>query len=298
MNEPRVFVVIPVHNREQLTRQCLRSLDVQSYPSITLIVVDDGSTDGTAAALDSSFPNVVVLHGDGDLWWTGATALGVDWVLGRCATEDYVVTLNNDTTVDPEYVETLVRVCRREGDRVVVGSVGIDSRDRDTIVDGGPLVNWFTAKGGSMHIRESLRECVARGVLETRPDFLSGRGTLIPVSCFRAVGNFDAKRLPQYAADYEFSARAGRADYRLIMCYEAPVYSQVESTGITTRHGRLPWGQFFKMFVSRRSPACLLYRWRFARMAAPRCLAPTFILADSVRVIGGAIRDQLGGAAR
>jgi len=298
MNRPHVYVVIPAHNRRELTLSCAEALEAQSYNSTTVVVIDDGSTDGTAAALERSFPNVVVLHGDGNLWWTGATAAGVEWVLGRCSTEDYVLTLNNDTTVGPEYVETLVRVCRREGDRAVVGSVGIDSRDRDTIVDGGPFVNWFTAKGGSAHTGESLKGCMGRGVLEVLPDFLPGRGTLIPVSCFRTVGNFDARRLPHYAADYEFSARAGRAGYRLIMCYEAPVYSEVESTGITTRHGRLPWGQFFRMFVSRRSPACLPYRWRFARMTAPRYLAPTFILADSVRVIGGALRDQLSGAAR
>jgi len=124
---------------------------------------------------------------------------------------------------------------------------------------------------------------------------LPGRGTLVPVECFRTVGLFDERRLPQYGADYEFSVRASRSGYRLLMQFGSPVYSVVEATGVSARRGRLPWCSFFGMFVSRRSPVCLLYRWRFALLSAPRGMAPAYLIADTLRVVGGSLRDQLRG---
>jgi len=290
-----VHIIIPVHNRCEFTVACLRSLEAQSYRNLKVVVIDDGSTDHTAEVLAQRFPYVAVLRGSGDLWWTGATALGVEYVLERCSDDDYILTLNNDTIVGSDYIENLLRVARDEGGHVVLGSVAVDIRNCDTIVDGGPHLNWLTAKGGSYNVGRSLREVVDEGLTATQPTFLPGRGTLIPVKCIRAVGNFDAKRLPQYAADYEFSTRAARAGCHLVMSYEAPVFSHVEATGVSTARGRLPWSAFLGMYFSRRSPACLLYRWRFALMAAPRALAPVFLALDTLRVIGGGLRDQMRG---
>jgi len=290
-----VYVVIPVRNRWLLTCGCLRALRAQVYPHVRVLVIDDGSSDDTAKELAREFPEVVVLSGDGELWWTGATALGIDWVLERCDEDDFVLTLNNDTTVDPDYIDVLVGIAAACDNCALVGSVAVDSRDRDTVADGGPCLNWTTAKGGSLHHGESLQAVRAGGIAQTRPHLLPGRGTLIPVRCIREIGNFDARRLPHYGADYEFSARARRAGYGLVMSYEAPVYSEVEATGVSTKHGRLGWGKFLRMFTSRRSPACLLYRWRFGALSAPRHLVPLFLVMDTVRVVLGGLRDQLRG---
>jgi GT2 family glycosyltransferase len=68
-----IYIIIPVHNRKQITIACLENLnacdDLQKYH---VIVVDDGSTDGTAEAIRSQYPIVEILTGDGNLWWTGA----------------------------------------------------------------------------------------------------------------------------------------------------------------------------------------------------------------------------------
>lgn len=290
--DPRVHVVIAVRNRWVLTRECLESLERQGYPNISVVVVDDGSSDGTGEEITRRFPHIVVLPGDGELWWTGATALGIDWVLERCGEDDFILTLNNDTTVGSDYIEVLRGVAAARHGRALVGSVAVDNRDRDTIVDGGPHINWVTAKGGSHHSGESLQAVRGDGIAHTEPDLLPGRGTLIPVRCIREIGNFDAKRLPHYGADYEFSARARRAGYELVVSFDAPVFSEVEATGVTTKHGRLPWREFVKMFASRRSPACLLYRWRFGILSAPRHLAPIFLVTDTARVLLGGLRDQ------
>ena len=71
-----ISIVIPVHNRREFTRQCLACLAVQTYRNVQTIVVDDGSTDGTDIMISQEFPDVVVMRGDGNLWWTEATNWG------------------------------------------------------------------------------------------------------------------------------------------------------------------------------------------------------------------------------
>lgn len=292
----RVFVVIPVHNRRDHTMACLASLAAQTYCPLTVIVVDDGSTDGTASLVREHHPQIVILQGNGGLWWTGATNLGIEWALRRCDSCDYILTLNNDTIVGPEYVASLVSLAESTCPSIV-GSVAVDSRDGQTIVDGGPVFDWFTAKWSSLNQGRSLQGCRAEGVQFVEPKCLPGRGTLIPVSCLHEVGLFDSKRLPHYAADYEFSLRAVRAGYRLLMSYEAPVISDVEATGISAKQ-HLPWRRLGQIFFSRRSPSCLLHRWRFAMLSAPRRFLPFFLVADTVRVIVGAVSDCTGGEKR
>jgi len=68
-----VYTIIPVHNRKEFTRNCLRSLQRQTVSDrLRIIVVDDGSEDGTDEMLAAEFPEVIVLRGDGNLFWTAA----------------------------------------------------------------------------------------------------------------------------------------------------------------------------------------------------------------------------------
>ena len=68
-----VYIVIPCFNRKKLTRGCLQALENQTYKDFKVIVVDDGSTDGTANMITREFPETILLFGDGNLFWTGAT---------------------------------------------------------------------------------------------------------------------------------------------------------------------------------------------------------------------------------
>jgi hypothetical protein len=70
-------------------------------------------------------------------------------------------------------------------------------------------------------------------------DVLPGRGTLVPFGVFQKIGNFNARMLPHYGADYEFSARAKRAGYRLMVSHKARVYAKLNITGIERSDKRI-----------------------------------------------------------
>src|ERR1043165_6485898 len=91
---PKVAVVIPVHNGLELTRRCLSTLQAQRPAEFEIIVVDDGSTDATGDFVRANHPEVTVLRGDGNLWWSGATNAGCAHAIERGA--DVVVLFTND----------------------------------------------------------------------------------------------------------------------------------------------------------------------------------------------------------
>src|SRR5260370_41207151 len=76
---PRVFVIIPTHNRWDEAHVALTRLLQSDYPSFEVVLVDDGCTDGTARNCQSEFPSVTILEGDGNLWWSGAINLGTQY---------------------------------------------------------------------------------------------------------------------------------------------------------------------------------------------------------------------------
>jgi GT2 family glycosyltransferase len=287
-----VYVVIPAHNRAEQTLKCLGALSRQTYPSMTRIVIDDGSTDGTAKLVKAKFPDTVLLRGDGNLWWTGATNLGLRFALERAGTHDFILLLNNDITVQPEFLEVIVQSAAQYPG-ALIGSVALSDEDRSTIADGGIRINWRTAKYSALAAGEKYQTVLKQGIRVQPVDVLTGRGTLIPVEVFHRVGLYDQKHLPHYGADYEFSIRASRAGFVLLVDYRCVVFINMESSGVRNEQGAIKWSELAKSYFSRRSPYSLRYRWNFARLACPRPYLPTFFVLDTVRLVFGSVCNQI-----
>jgi GT2 family glycosyltransferase len=246
---PRVAVVIPVHNDRERTVRCLESLAKIDYAAHTPVVVDDGSRDGTAEVLAERFPAATVLRGNGNLWWAGATNLGVRHAL-ECG-YGFVLTLNNDTQVEPPFLNYLVEAAVANP-RTIVGS-RINFLHRPSVIWAlGATMRW--ADGKIFHLLEQgtpdtaphLQESVLRPV-----ETLTGCGTLIPVDCFRETGYYDARRFPQYHADAEFVLRAAKYGWQAMVHMRAVVRNDAANTAADTTT------RVVEQLLSRRSAAYL-----------------------------------------
>ena len=116
----KFHVVIPVFNRLSMTLGCLESLSVQTDKMMNVVLVDDGSTDDTSEVVLKRFPEVHILEGNGDLWWTGAINLGIRHVLSSAAPGDYVVLVNNDTYFESDFITR----CRKTAQRYPNALIG------------------------------------------------------------------------------------------------------------------------------------------------------------------------------
>ena len=112
---PVVSVITPTWNRRDLLRECLRSLAAQTFLDREVIVVDNGSSDGSAEMVLAEFPQVVLIRNAENRGFCAAVNQGIRQARGR-----YVALLNNDAEADPGWLEELVRAAAQEDRKSVV----------------------------------------------------------------------------------------------------------------------------------------------------------------------------------
>lgn len=106
---PRVSIIILNWNSYEVTRDCLLSLRKLDYSNRELVLVDNGSVDGSGERLAREFPEARLIKNDTNLGFTGGNNVAIRDVLARGT--DYVLLLNNDTIVAPNLLSELVKIC-------------------------------------------------------------------------------------------------------------------------------------------------------------------------------------------
>jgi GT2 family glycosyltransferase len=251
------------------------------------VLCDDGSTDGTFDFVKKNFPEVVLLKGDGNLWWSGATNLGVKYALSACKEHDLILALNNDVVIAPDYLQTLVDVHFLHPD-AIIGSIAVYLDSRKKVAYAGTRFNKYLAKGRSKIAPGTPLNEVVDDVLDS--DTLPGRGMLIPYQVFGRIGLFDEKRLPQYGADYDFSIRAKKAGYKLLVSCRAVVYADMKNEGYGSKLQEITLKSFFISHFHRKSPRNIACRFWMAVKHIPWFYLPIYFILSELRVTGSFIR--------
>jgi glycosyltransferase involved in cell wall biosynthesis len=274
-----LWIVIPVHDRRILTRACLDALKHQSVQGFRIIVVDDGSTDGTGDMVEQEFTDVLLLRGDGNLWWSGATNLGVKRAIASGAT--HVMTLNDDILVGVDFVKKMLENSRTHPS-ALLGAAAVDALSGQLIY-GGERVVWWCA--GYKNVLAQLSPQDRNGLHEVT--HFPGRGLLIPAEVFEKIGLFDEKHFPHYIADFDFTHRALRHGFKIYCTYDAVVRISPEAIGSLVHRREKGLKRYYTHLFGIKGGGNL---WRFLLYGLKNCpvlFLPSFLLVGVARRLMG-----------
>lgn len=196
------MIVIPCHNRKAVTLACLRHLRSLGIPAkYDIIIVDDGSTDGTSEAVRSEFPGVPILRGDGNLFWTGAMEAGMRHAIENGAT--CCVWLNDDLSLGDHAIEKIVDLAL-ERQTLVTGQGVID------LENGSQWFFPYLYLGRSKLVGVDIDPDVSTPV---RVDTCRGNLVAIPRNVVLKIGYPDGKNIPHVGGDTDYGLRATSAGF-------------------------------------------------------------------------------------
>jgi GT2 family glycosyltransferase len=223
MKSPLVYVVMLTWNQKEDTLACLESLQQMTFPNFRIVVVDNGSTDDTESAIRVQFPEVEVVVNPRNLGFTGGTNVGLRYALAQGA--EFVLSINNDTLVEPDILDELV--AHAMAPDVGVVSPKIYYADEPTRIWSvgarqHPLTLEMIDKGRG-------RIDVGQWEQVVEQDYLLGCAQLIKRAVLEEVGLLD-ETLFLYYDDLDYSLRARGAGYRLLMVPQARMWHKVAAS--------------------------------------------------------------------
>ena len=220
-----VHVLMPVFNRLDLTQlmiNCLRSQNLEE--PISIVVIDDGSTDGTAEYLRIQ-GDITVLQGNGSLWWGGAIDLGLRHLFAQAHDADWVMMVNNDTSIDKNFTQKLLSLAKRHAP-AAVGSVIVNKESPYQCLSLGPRIDAWRCRVGDLLDTPMSDHMASLDFFQV--DALSGRGVIYPLLALKQVEGMRTFWLPHYMADFELSLRVKAAGWQLVVSPSVTVHSANE----------------------------------------------------------------------
>lgn len=224
MSSSLVYCIILNLNGKSLLLETLASVQQMTYPNFKIIVVDNGSNDGSQADVRRQYPQALLLENGKNLGFGEGNNVGMRYAIAHGA--DWVFLLNNDILVDSNLLSCLMKTAA--GDTrigILAPKIYYQSQPEKLWYAGG-RVNFFTGVISHRGLREN-----DRGQYDqiTDTEYVTGCAMLIRRAVLEQVGEFDPAYYPIYCEDADLSERARRAGYRLVYVPQATLWHKVSA---------------------------------------------------------------------
>ncbi len=233
----RVFVVVLAFNNCEDTLECLQSVVTLDYPDVHVVLVDNGSTDGTPARVRERFPNVHVIENGRNLGVPAGYNVGFVYSLAKGA--DYILMLNNDTVVAPDMLSILLADAASDPKTGILMPKVLYYGSEDRIWSGG----WRYRRFPPAIVPDGSEQ--PRGRRDEMPrliEYAPSCGLLIHRQAFERAGLFDPGYLFLYD-DWDFSERVRAHGLHIRYVPRARMWHKVSRT-TGGPHSRLFWRTF------------------------------------------------------
>lgn len=206
MSKIKIAVLMASHNRKQTTLYCLNMLFSQasltSELELKVFLVDDGSTDNTRDAVLTNFPEVILIRGNGNLFWNGGMRLAWEHAVDQGGNWNYFLWLNDDTFLHQGILSKLTDWIRVNDNNIYVGATeSVDKRE--ITYSGYNKENQLILPNGGLQVCQ----------------FFNGNFVLIPWAVYVKLGNLS----PAYShalGDFDYGLRAMKQGIRSLVLPE------------------------------------------------------------------------------
>lgn len=209
----KVTVIIPNYNGIEYLKECLKSLEEQSFREFSVIIVDNCSVDGSPEYIKKYYPEIRLFEMDKNYGFSVAVNKGI-----RESRTPYVILLNNDTVVHKDYIKELYNHISSSEKIFSVSSKMISYYDRDIMDDAGDLysvIGWAFQRGVGQPADQFDKACRV---------FAACAGAAIyRREVFKKIGLFDELHFA-YLEDIDVGYRARIEGYYNEYCPTAVVY--------------------------------------------------------------------------
>ncbi len=211
-NFPKVSIVILNYNGKQFILEVLNSVLKINYPNFEVVLVDNGSTDGSLELVKKSFSKIVFIKNSENIGFSAGNNIGIKYSLERGA--KYVLLLNYDTQVKRNFLVNLVAIMERDK-KIGISSPIIFKNKSSQLWFAGGKINWLKMK--SRHQTKMIKTNYKKS------DFISGCAMLVKREVFQEVGLLDEDFF-LYWEDVDFSVRAKRKGFNLLVSPKSQIY--------------------------------------------------------------------------
>ena len=166
-------ILITCHNRKNKTLKCLKHLSEQNI-NLDIYLVDDGCTDGTSDAVKKEFPYVIIIQGNGDLFWNRGMIKA--WETASTTYDyDYYIWMNDDTYIYQDSVKLLLKSSKVKNDQAIIVGASCDPQTPNKTTFGADF------KHKAVYPNGELQEI----------DSFGGNFVLVPKFVFHKIGMLD-----------------------------------------------------------------------------------------------------------
>ncbi len=225
-DKSKVAIVLLNWNGLRDTLECLESLQKIIYPNYLIIVVDNGSKGNDAEIIKKKFGHFIwLIEEEKNLGFAGGSNVGIRRAIHSGA--NYILLLNNDTVVDPNFLKELVEVAQSDPLIGIVGPKVCHYEKPNRIATAGGKVNFWTGITpliGKNEIDDGRFDCIEE------VDFVSGGALLIKEETIRRIGLLNELYFAYYE-ETEWCTKARKACFKVVYVPKARVWHKTHKRG-------------------------------------------------------------------
>ena len=248
-----------------------------------MLIVEAGDSSKTNDFLKPILKkNLKVISVPEDTFWTSAMSVGISEISKIAKSTDIIICFNNDIMLPDDVLGyTLSKVTKDKF--LVLSPLSVSPHSGRVIATGVKVKNWYLGLNETP-FKGRMFDCINSSDL-IEVDYLTQRFMAFQAHLVFKVGNYNCKWLPHYGGDYEFTFRAKKSGYRIVIDPAKKVFIDEQQTGLNSKFRELTWSQRVKSLFSIRSNNNILKTIKFSLLTAPLRSQPLnllFLVAKSL----------------